>query len=354
MREYGIGIWGAGWVAGAHLEAYLAQPECRIAAIGSRRLESAQALAERHGLTCPCFTDYEAFLAQPGLDIVSICTPHHLHPRNCILAARAGKHVYVEKPIAVTLDGLYAMRDAVREAGVRTIVGFVPRWTPLVARLHEIVRGGALGDLVLVDADYWHSRVRPENYRRRATGGSALLLGGCHAIDAVRYITGLDPIEVFAHSAQVRTSPDEPYEFDCAEACLVRYSNGAVGRVSAVVKGHVPYQFNIDLIGDRGAVRNNRVSLHEESKEHVFRTLPEPDLSSGDVQHHPFAGLIRHFLDCIEADHDSDVNVERAVLTHEVCFAALLSERSGQPVALPLGQAEQVAIHELLRCATPG
>ena len=252
MATYGVGIWGAGWVASGHLAGYLAQPECRIVAIGSRRLESARSLAERFKLDCALYADYPAFLAHSGLDVVSICTPHHLHPSNTIEAARAGKHIFVEKPIALTLADLYAMRDAVRRAGVRTAVGFVVRWTLLAMRLRQMIKERALGRVFLVDVDYWHSRKRPETYRRRATGGSALLLGGCHAIDAARFLLGADPVEVTARSAQVPGPPDDAYEFDCVEACLVCYSSGAVGRISAVVKGHLPYQFNIDILGDRG------------------------------------------------------------------------------------------------------
>ena len=348
MATYGVAIWGAGWVAAGHLEGYLAQADCRIVAIGSRRLDSARALAERFGLDCPLYTDYSALLGHPGLEIVSICTPHHLHPSNTIEAARAGKHLFVEKPIAVTLADLYAMRDAVRQAGVRTAVGFVVRWIPLAARLRQMVADGVLGKVFLADLDYWHSRRRPEGYRRRATGGSALLLGGCHAIDTARFLLGADPIEVIARSTQVPTSPDDAYEFDCAEACLVRYSNGAVGRISAVVKGHLPYQFNIDILGDRGIARNNRIFLHGDPEAEGFRTLSEPGPDSGDVGHHPFSGLIRHFLDCVTNGQETTVSVENAVLTHEFCFAALLSEQTGAPVRLPLGEADQRAVHALL------
>jgi predicted dehydrogenase len=216
-----------------------------------------------------------------------------------------------------------------------------------------MIREGALGKVFLIDVDYWHTRKgRPEAYRRRATGGGALLMGGVHAIDAARFLLGADPVEVTARSVQVVDPPEDWHEFDCAEVCLVRYSNGAVGRISAVVKGHFPYQFNIDILGERGTVRNNRVFLQGHSEAEGFRQLPEPGPDSGDVAHHPFAGLIRHFLDCITAGTDSAVSVENAVLTHELCFAALLSERTGVAVRLPLGEADQRAIHKLLaeRC----
>jgi predicted dehydrogenase len=196
--------------------------------------------------------------------------------------------------------------------------------------------------------DYWHSRVRPELYRRRATGGSALLLGGCHAIDAARFLTGLDPVEVTARSVQIQAPPEAACEYDCVEACLVRYANGAVGRISAVVLGHFPYQFNMDVLGERGAIRNNRVFLAADREADGFRPLSEPGPDSGDVSHHPFTGLIRHFLDCIRAGKETEVSVEQAVLTHELCFGAMLSEATGRPVSLPLGRADQEAIHALL------
>jgi predicted dehydrogenase len=348
MKRYGIGVWGAGWVSNGHLTGYLAQPDCQVVAVGSRQRNSAEALAARNGLSCATYDDYATFLAHPGLDIVSICTPHHLHPANTIQAARAGKHIFVEKPIALTPADLYAMRDAVEKAHVRTAVGFVVRWTPLAQRLRGLIQEGSIGRVFMVDVDYWHSRIRPELYRRRATGGSALLLGGCHAIDTARFITGLDPIEVTARSVQLEGPAEESYEFDCAEACLVRYSNGAVGRISAVVKGHLPYQFNIDVLGDRGTIRNNRVFLAGDSENTGFRHLSEPGPDSGDVAHHPFAGLIRHFLDCIAAGCETDVSVAQAILTHEVCFAALLSEQNGRPIPLPLGPDDQRAISTLL------
>ncbi len=115
-----------------------------------------------------------------------------------------------------------------------------------------------------------------------------------------------------------------------------------------MVKGHLPYQFNIDIPGDRGTVRNNRVSLHGQPDAEGFHRLAEPGPDSGDVGHHPFGGLIRYFIDCIASGQETTINLENAMLTHEFCFAALLSERTGAPIKLPLGEADQRAIHQLL------
>lgn len=342
---YGIGIWGAGKTGREHLAAYLAQSDCRVVAIGSLLQRDAESLAQQFSVQCACYADYQAFLSHPGLDIVSICTPHYLHAMNTIAAAKMGKHIYVEKPIAVTLKDMYTMRQAVRDAGVRTITGFVVRWIPLVAHLRNLVEAGTLGDLRVIDVDFWHSRRRPVEYRRRETGGSAMLLGGCHALDTAVFLLDSYPLEITARSVQIGVDSDEGYEFDCAEVCLLRYANGAIGRVSAVVKGHMPYQFNIDLLGDHGTVRNNKVFLPGDTEETGFRLLPESGPERAKAEGLPYDSLIRYFLDCIANQIEPSINIEHAVRVHEVCFAALLSELTGRPIALPLNPEAQSAIH---------
>lgn len=347
MNMHGIGIWGAGHTAMDHLVAYLAQPDCRVVAIGSLSLADAQVLASHFGLECACYSDYDAFLAHPGLEIISICTPHYIHPENAIAGLQAGKHLYVEKPICVTLADLYEIRQAVQSTGLKLVTGFVVRWIPLVMRLRELVHSGVFGEIRVVDVDFWHSRQRPSYYRRRATGGSAMLLGGCHAVDTAMFLTGSTPVEIVARSVQIGTDSEDTYEFDCAEVCLVRYSTGAIGRISAVVNGHMPYQFNIDLLGDTGTARNNRIFLREDTEETGFRTLSDAGIENAKATRLPYDGVIRQLLDSIESKTDPDVGIEQAVRTHELCFGAMLSERTGHPVTLPLSEQDQQRIHQL-------
>ena len=259
-NQVGIGIWGAGWVAGAHAEAYESTPGCEIVAIGSRRRESAVNLAGARGLDCRIYTDYADFLSDPDLDAVSICTPNGLHAPNAVDGAQAGKHLFIEKPVALKPEDLARMREAVSAAGIVTSVGFVSRGNPLVRRMHEIVQSGALGEIYMIDADYWHSRLgRPDYYKTAEEAGNAYMVGGVHAVDAVRFITGLDITAVCAASTQIGSAAAEGYEMHAADALLVKYSNGAVGRVSAAIHGHMPYQVNLDILGDRGVIRNDRV-----------------------------------------------------------------------------------------------
>lgn len=347
--RYGIGIWGAGSVAKDHLRAYLANPACHIVAIGSLYLEDAQSLAQRVGSKCTCYTDYAAFLADPNIDVVSICTPHHLHADNTVMAAQAGKHVFIEKPLAVNLKALYKMQRAIREAAICSVTGFVVRWVPLVAHLRKMVREAAFGNVRVIDVDFWHARQRPTYYRQRKTGGSAMLLGGCHALDTAMFLMDAVPVEVIARSVQIGAESEEEYEFDCAELCLVRYSNGAVGRISAVVNGYMPYQFNIDVLGDLGSARNERIFLQGDAEQTGYRELPELGVEHFKATGLPYEGLIDHFLNCIKSGTESGVGIQHAVQVHEACFAALLSEHTGNPVKLPLSVTSQESIHRLLQ-----
>ena len=133
----GAAIYGAGWVAGEHARAYQKCERTRLVAVGSRKLESARACAQGAGAPDAFVsTDFDEILARPEVDIVSITTPPDLHADLVVRAARAGKHLCIEKPLALDWDSCLQMQKAVRESGVKTIVSFVLHWNP-VARQHQ-------------------------------------------------------------------------------------------------------------------------------------------------------------------------------------------------------------------------
>lgn len=337
-ERIGVGIFGAGWVAGEHLRAYLAQPGCEVVAIGSRRADSAARLAARHDLQVACYDDYAAFLAHPGLQAVSLTGPNHVHAEQAVQAARAGKHLLIEKPVAIDLASLHAMRDAVRAAGVRTVVSFVLRWNPLFDTIRALMSRGAIGTLVYAEVDYWHE-IGPwwTGYawaRTRSSGGSAFLTGGCHAVDALRYLTGDEIVEVQGYAAEA--APTD-FEYPPTVVAAVKLASGAVGKLSVSFEAWLPYQFNIDLLGTDGTIRDNRVwSRTLLPGQTHFATVPTILPDSGEVEHHPFTGEVAHFLECIRSGRESHVNLEDAVKTHEVCLAIDRSVAMGRPVTLPL------------------
>ena len=119
---------------------------------------------------------------------------------------------------------------------------------------------------------------------------------------------------------------------------MVKWSNGAVGKISSSVDCVMPYQFNIDIMGEHGSIRDNhlwsRTLLPQASG---WTTIPAVLPDSGDVEHHPFLGEIDHIVDCILTGKRPCPDIEDAVKTHEVCLAVDMSaENNGEPVKLPL------------------
>lgn len=339
-ERIGVAVQGAGNVATEHLRAYLANPHCQVVAIGSRTKTGAADKARQVGINpdeIGLYDDLDALLAHPGLDALSICTPPERHAQETIAAARAGKHILIEKPVAIDVADLHAMDAAVQAAGVRTVVGFVLHWNPQVQTAKALVDDGALGQLLYVQTDYWHN---PEQSGYPGAKGrlahstlSGTLIGGCHAVDMARYLMGRDIVAVTA----LAFTALEEFKAPPNQAALVQFANGMAGKVSACTEQWMPYQFNIDLLGTDGALRDNRFYTRKLPGALDWATFPTISPTSGAVSHHPFRGEIDHFVECIRTGVESPVNLRDAVNTHEVCFAIdRSSQMGGQSIKLPL------------------
>ena len=334
METVGIGVFGAGWVSGEHVRAYQNNPRSQVVAIGSRTRSSAETRAAEAGLADIHICDtLEEMLADPAVSAVSLCTPPHQHPEQAVAIARAGKHILIEKAAANTLAGLRAMQAAVSEAGVRTVVSFVLRWNPEFEWIRKMTDDGAIGSIFYAEVDYWHN-IGPQYKQyawniQRAIGGSVWLSAGCHAVDAIRWLVRDEVDEVTAYSN--RRNAD--YEYDTNAVGIVRFAGGAIGKLSASFDVKSPYAFNIDLLGDRGTIRDNRIhaaTFFPGQTDWIEVPTVRPD--SGDVRHHPFQGEIDHFVECIVSGVESHVNLADAIRTHEVCIALERSAQQGGPV----------------------
>jgi predicted dehydrogenase len=360
-KRMGVLIHGAGWVSTQHIKAFQNNPHTRVVAISSRRLQSAEKRAQEANLKDVFLTtDYDKALEREDVDIVCVCTPAHLHAQNTIAAARAGKHIVIEKPIANSVNEMKRMRDAVRKAKVRTVVSFVLRWNPLFETIKSLIAADSIGDVQYVEADYQHNVAGwwsgYEDARKKSTGVSAFLTGGCHAIDALRWFAGrgryqpANATEVFAFSGGYRKGLNEefnyftnrwqstksPLEYDDLEVALVKFSDGTLGKVSANYGAIMPYAFPVEIFGSKGSIKDNRVWSHIFPGQRDWVTIPSVPPDSADVAHHPFEGEINHFVECILNRKESHANLEDAIHTHEIAFAALECYRTNRPVRLPL------------------
>lgn len=338
QRPLGVAIHGAGWVASAHAQSWRKNPHCRIVSVGSRRRESAEKLVTDLGLDCEIHDRLEDALKDPRVDIINISGPNQVHTPQGVAAAEAGKHILMEKPMCLSMRDNRLLRDAVVRNGVKSVVSFVTRWNPLTENLKSLLAAGAIGELVHIEVNYWHE-IGPwwkgfEWGRTREIGGSAALLAGCHAIDLLRWLSGDEVAEVSAFSNNRRGL----FEFDPNVAAVVKFRGGAIGATSTLFDGEVPYQFNVDIVGTAGSLRDNRIwSKKLLPSERSWTTMSAQPLDSGDVAHHPFDGEINHFVDCIRENRESHASIADAYRTHELCMAIDRSiAEGGRPVKLPL------------------
>lgn len=336
--KLGVAIHGAGQVAYAHAASWLKNPQVRIVSVSSRRRESAERLARKFCLECTIYDDFEQVLRDPRVDIVNLSGPNDVHTPQGMAAARAGKHILIEKPMCLSMEENRALRQAVAQAGVRSVVSFVLRWNPLFQNLKALLAAGAVGRLFYIEVDYWHGLGRwwtgwPWGHTK-AAGGSAMLLGGCHAVDAIRWFSGREVAEVAAFSNNIKNT----FEFDANVVAILRFDDGSIGKTSALFDAEIPYAFNIDLVGTEGSLRDNRIWSKPLLPGQTGWTTMETVLpDSGAVEHHPFDAEVNHLVDCILQGRESHCNIADAYHTHEVCIAIDRSlALGGKPVRLPL------------------
>lgn len=337
-RLLGVAIHGAGGVARAHAASWRKNPRARIVSVSSRHKETAQHMVDELKLDCPAGDDFDRVLASPDVDIVNISGPNHVHAQQAIAAAKAGKHILVEKPMAMTMDDNRALRDAVAQSGVSSVVSLVLRWHPQVTMARRLLESGAIGEPFYAEANYWHS-INPthhawELYRKTATGGSAMLLVGCHAVDLLRYLLGDEVVEVSAQANNKRGL----YEYPANVVATMRMQTGIVAKASVLLDCRMPYTFNIDLAGTEGTLRDNRLwSSRLFPGQTDWVALPVEAIDSADVHHHPFDAEVNDLVEAIRQGKPGRCTVADAFVTHELCLAVDRSiAEGGRPIRLPL------------------
>jgi len=337
-RKLCVAIHGVGDVAYAHAASWRKNPHVEIVSVSSRRPESARRLVDQFAFEATIHESFEEVLADPRVDILNLSGPNHVHAEQAIASVESGRHVLVEKPMVLTMADNRALRDAVAKAGVKSIVSFVLRWNPMIVSLKALLARSAIGPLVFAEVDYWH-HLGPA-YRgwdwasRRQTGGSAMLFGGCHAVDVLRYLVQQDVAEVSAFANNHRGL----YEYEANVVALVRFRNGTIAKTSVLFDAEIPYTFNVDLLGTEGSLRDNRLWVPQMLPgQRQWTTFPTITPDSADVHHHPFDAQINHFVDCIRQDTESHCNVTDSYFTHELCLAIDQSVADGgRSVRLPL------------------
>jgi predicted dehydrogenase len=328
-KRYNVGIIGYGWVSGAHIAAINATPQAQVTAVySSRKLDPAE-VSRRHGGEISCFTDLAAMLADPNIHVVSICSYPQDHARHAIAAAAAGKHLIIEKPLALNWEDCLAIQQAVQTANVNTCVCFECRFSSQFLTIKAVIDQGLLGQIHYGEVDYYHG-IGPwyGQYRwntRKDAGGSSLLSAGCHAMDALLLCMGEDVDVVSSYSTHSRNDDFSTYEYPTTSVTILKFKDGRVGKVASVIDCLQPYYFHVHLVGSEGSLLDNKfystklAGLNKAKWSELSMKL----LDSGDVSDHPYQTQFEAFFEALDAGQEMPLTgLAHALRTHEVIFAA--------------------------------
>ncbi len=271
QSELGFALLGAGMVAEYHLNAIreCADLGARLVGVGHYNSDSYGEISQRFGVPA---RPYDELLADPAVAAVCICTPSGQHARQAIAAASSGKHVLVEKPMALSLADADAMIAACRENGVQLGVCLQRRAEPLFRRVHDAIHAGDLGEITLgvVTMPYF----RDEPYYAQADwrgtwemdGGGVLMNQGIHIIDLLLWFLG-DPVDVHAFA----DSRHRSVEIEDTAGAVLRFANGAVATITATVATDPGFPHRLEVYGTNGGIQIEgesvlRWGLADESK----------------------------------------------------------------------------------------
>jgi UDP-N-acetyl-2-amino-2-deoxyglucuronate dehydrogenase len=340
MKKYNVGIVGYGWVATAHIPAINGSSLGQVTAVYSSRKLDSRELSARHGGHITAYNDFEQMLADPDIHVLSICSYPYDHAAQVIAAAKAGKHLIIEKPLCLSLKDLRAMQKAVQLARIKTCVCFECRFSSQFLATKAVIDEGLLGKLHYGEVDYYHG-IGPwyGQFRwntRKDAGGSSLLTAGCHALDALLLCMGDQVAEVTSYDTKSKSKIFAPYEYTTTSVTILKFKNGSVGKCAAVVDCLQPYYFHTHLVGSEGSLLDNKFhSMKVKTNKHAWSTLAMNLLDSGDVSDHPYQTQFEAFFNALDRGKEMPLtSFAEAARSHVVMFAADRSAQTGKTVRL--------------------
>ncbi|MBM3835976.1 MAG: Gfo/Idh/MocA family oxidoreductase [Verrucomicrobia bacterium] len=347
MSKTKVALLGAGFIADIHIESYHRfVPDAEVVAVYTRKADRAKAFARKHGIA-RSFSNLEKAITDSGCDVVDICLPNFLHHRAVLAAVKAGKHIIIEKPLAMTLDEANEM-IAVCKANKRKLMYaeelcFAPKYE----RVRKLVNEGAVGKIFQMRQCEKHSGPHSDwFYDINQSGGGALMDMGCHGLAWFRWMLGGRPkaLNVYAHMQtglihKGRTRAEEN------SVCTVEFEGGAIGIAENSWAKHGGMDDRVEVYGTDGViyadlfVGNSALTYSRKGYGYAMEkagstkgwtfTIFEEAFNQGYPQE------LKHFIECVREDKTPLVTGEdgRAVL--ELMCAAYQSARTGQKVPLP-------------------
>jgi len=340
VKKFRVGIVGYGWVATAHIPAINSLPNAEVTAIYSSRNPDPAEVSAAHGGDIKVYDDVAKMLKDPEIDVIDICSYPYQHADQVVAAAKAGKHIIIEKPLALNYKDLKRMKVAIDKAGVFCCVCFECRFSSQFLATKSVIDQGLLGKLHYGEIDYYHG-IGPwyGQFRwntKKDAGGSSLLSAGCHAMDALMLCMGSEVESVSSFSTGSKNKVFKKYEYDTTSVTILNFKNGAIGKCASVIDCLQPYYFHTHLVGSEGSLLDNKFhSTKLGTNKAAWSNLSMTMLDSGDVSDHPYSTQFEAFFSSLAKGKQMPLtNFDTAFHSHEVIFAADLSAEKGRPVKI--------------------
>lgn len=345
MHQYesvGIGLIGSQFVSRAHAESIERYVRgAHLAGVASPTAAHCSAFA--HEFSIPWYgTDYRELLARPDVDVVSIGVPNDLHCQIVVDAARAGKHVIIEKPLCITLDEADRMIAACREAGVLLMYAEELVFAPKYVRAKQLILEGALGDVFLVKQLEKHSGPHsPWFWDVDRSGGGVVLDMGCHGVELARWIYDKRPVKsVTAHCSLV-VHKDRTRAEDNAILTL-EFEGGGVALIEDSWSFFGGMDDRLELLGTRGSVMCDIVhgnAMKTFSLDGYGYAMEKSAGTKGysftifeESWNYGFPQEMQHFVDCIRKGTQPSETGDDGREVLRILFAAYESAATGRRI----------------------
>ena len=333
MTALRVGVIGAGRIGKVHTETLaLRIPEVTVTAVADVNLEAARELAGRFRIP-RAHDDHRRILDDPAVDAVVICSPTGTHARYICESASAGKQIFCEKPVDLTLKAIHDALAAVDRAGVKLMVGFNRRFDPSFAKVQEMVAAGKVGEPHLIRITSRDPQPPPAEYV--AGSGGLFLDMAIHDFDMARFLAGSEVTAVDAHGAVlVDPAIGQAGDVDTAVTVL-RFASGALCAIDNSRKAVYGYDQRVEVFGSRGMVQagNARLDTHsylDAEGEHA--ALPLHFFM--DRYTEAYYRELRAFADALVHDTPVPVGGRDGLLSVAIALAAGMSMREHRPVAM--------------------
>lgn len=321
--SYGLAVIGGGRVVGAHAGIPAHFPQVRLIGIAESNRERHAALAEKFG--CLVFEKPEDLLLRADVHIVAICLPHHLHLPMALKALEAGKHVMIEKPMALSVAECDSILTAQCRAGVKLAIGHHHNFVPANVEARRIIQAGEIGHLVFA-TDSWfkpfHEGVRPPWFLARECGGGMWWMNAPHHVDRLRRIIGSRIISIKAKVSS------EIHGYTAADSgmAMLQFDHGVYATILHVGYRFGTYHFTAEFTASHGILRLQDQKLLL-CRGNAFETVETPGPPAGVSQW-------ANFLEAIETGREPLVSGEYGREIVAACEAAERSSELGREVRM--------------------